>query len=416
MAYDAIIIGGGPAGATAGLMLARMGWSVALVEKKQFPRRKVCGEFISATSMPLLRDLGLADVYLAEAGPEVRRVGLFAGDTITSAPMPNAWHSEGRWGRALGREKLDAVLLEKAGASGARIFQPWSAVALSRVDRGCVCRIAREDAEEELRGRIVIAAHGSWEPGPAQNRISRSHAPSDLLAFKALFRDTNLPEDLMPLLVFSGGYGGMVHTDGGRTSISCCIRRDVLREARARHPSENAGLSVFQHIVNENRGAREALSGATLEGTWLGAGPIRPGIRGGYRDGIFYAGNLAGEAHPIIAEGISMAMQSAWLLCTSLADCNGPLDNDGAIEAAGRRYAALWQHAFGRRLRAAAVFAHLTMRRRAAAIWVPVFNRYPELLTWAARLSGKAVQVVPTSYSGLDPKQGGLESTRHQKS
>ena len=40
MRYDAIVIGAGPAGGTAALMLARAGWSVAIVEKNSFPRRR----------------------------------------------------------------------------------------------------------------------------------------------------------------------------------------------------------------------------------------------------------------------------------------------------------------------------------------------------------------------------------------
>src|ERR1700704_4008539 len=93
MNYDAIVIGGGPAGATAALMLARAGWSVAIVEKKTFPRRKVCGEFISATSMPLLHEVGVLDAFLQQAGPEVRRLGLFARDLVSTAPMPQPRNS-----------------------------------------------------------------------------------------------------------------------------------------------------------------------------------------------------------------------------------------------------------------------------------------------------------------------------------
>ena len=52
MRHDALIVGAGPAGSAAARLLAQAGWSVALVEKAEFPRRKVCGEFISATTIP----------------------------------------------------------------------------------------------------------------------------------------------------------------------------------------------------------------------------------------------------------------------------------------------------------------------------------------------------------------------------
>ena len=115
----------------------------------------------------------------------------------------------------------------------------------------------------------------------------------------------------MPLLAFPGGYGGMVHSDGGRVSLSCCIRRDALERCRERSGNRRAGDAVLHHIQSSCAGVRHALQRATLDQAWLAAGPIRPGIRDRYADGIFRIGNCAGEAHPIVAEGISMAMQSA---------------------------------------------------------------------------------------------------------
>ncbi len=88
MRYDAVVIGAGPAGATAALILARAGWSVAIVEKARYPRRKVCGEFMSATNVPLFAELGLSHLMSRAAGPEIRRVGLFARDAEIVAPMP----------------------------------------------------------------------------------------------------------------------------------------------------------------------------------------------------------------------------------------------------------------------------------------------------------------------------------------
>jgi flavin-dependent dehydrogenase len=392
--YDALVIGAGPAGSTAARLLAQAGWSVALVEKSAFPRRKVCGEFISATSLPLLYDRDVRDGFLAEAGPEVRRVGLFAADAVLTSAMPMAGESVSGWGRALGRDRLDQLLAEAAAKAGAELWQPWKVIALQRNVDGFVCIIGSDDTLKELQAKIVIAANGSWEKSPwAAERPSRRKS-SKLLAFKARFSESALPHELMPLLVFPGGYGGMVHTDGGRVSLSCCIRRDTLESCRREHRRAHAGESVLAHIMNKCDGVKEALGHAFVDGTWLSAGPIRPGIRPCYADGIFHIGNSAGEAHPVIAEGISMAMQSAWLLSRRLIAGQGQIATPKALGELGRLYARDWNTAFARRIHAAAMFAHLAMWPGAART-LPIVKRFPEILTWGAWLSGKTAQLVP---------------------
>ena len=57
--FDVVIVGAGPAGSAAAILLARAGWSVALVERQRFPRRKVCGECIAASNLALLDALGV---------------------------------------------------------------------------------------------------------------------------------------------------------------------------------------------------------------------------------------------------------------------------------------------------------------------------------------------------------------------
>jgi len=394
--FDALIIGGGPGGATSALLLAKAGWSVALVEKASFPRGKVCGEFLSATNLPLLRDLGVAETFLDLAGPDVRQVGLFSGEHAVTSDMPRprtAAEMDDGWGRALGRDRLDTLLLQRAAAAGAHVWQPWSAVGLVNKGDGYLCQVlSREGGESrELRARIVVAAHGSWEPGPLPTQPARpASRPSDLFGFKAHFLDSRLPAGLMPLLAFPGGYGGMVHSDHGRVSLSCCIRRDQLKSTRRAAGAVKAGEAVLAHINQSCRAAREALTGARLEGDWQSAGPIRPGIRRCGFDSIFLVGNSAGEAHPVVAEGIGMAMQSAWLLCECLTA--GPVGglSGHVVDAARRDYAAAWRQTLAPRIHAAALIAHWAMRPVAVACVLPWLRLFPGALTAGAQFSGKA--------------------------
>jgi menaquinone-9 beta-reductase len=394
--YDAMVLGAGPAGSTAALMLARSGWRVALVEKAKFPRRKVCGEFVSATNLPLLSALGVRDAFLTHAGPEVRRVGLFAGDTVLTSPMPEASNAQGKRGRALGREHLDMLLLEAAIRAGAQLWQPWNATLLRYRNECWDCRIEGRRGSVEIVAPIVIAATGSWERGPLAVEQARPRRASDLLAFKAHFDNCNLPPDLMPLLVFPGGYGGMVHSDGGRVSLSCCIRRDALRRCRSGE-HRRAGEAILEHILGSCVEVRRALRSASLDGAWLAAGPIAPGMRKAYSNGIFRVGNLAGEAHPIVAEGISMAIQSAWLLCRLLMEHHGAHGAEHTIADVGHLYRAQWRRNFSTRIRAAATFAHLAMRPDVVGLLLPIVKRIPSLLTWGAALSGKTKQLLATT-------------------
>jgi flavin-dependent dehydrogenase len=303
--------------------------------------------------------------------------------------MPQPQGVSSPWGRALDRRHLDLLALEAAAHAGAQLWQPFTALDLTRTADGYACTIAAQDARRVLQARVVIAAYGSWQRGVLPEPRPWPHRPSDLLAFKAHFANSALAGDLMPLLMFPGGYGGMVHTDGGRVTLSCCIRRDVLSRIRQRFPRMHAGEAVLDHITSSCLGVRDALGAARRDGAWLSAGPIRPGIRRHHADGVFFAGNVAGEAHPVIAEGISMAMQSAWLLAGMLIAERHDIATPDALARIGRSYRAAWKAAFAPRLRAAAVLAQLAMRPGLVTWSVPLLKRWPAILNLGAQLSGK---------------------------
>ena len=392
--FDAIIVGAGPAGSTAATLLARAGWSVALIEKQRFPRRKVCGECIAASNLPLLDALGIGAALRAQAGAELHRVSLLHAERAVTAALPAAEHEAQPWGRALGRESLDLLLLEQARQAGAFVLQPWAGHAI-RGAKGiwhCEARAVETAATLRLRSPVLIDAHGSWEELPTDHpRRAVARGGADLFAFKANFMGSPLPAGGISVLALDGAYGGMVLEGGAVMTLACCIRRDRLNGLRGASPGASAGDAVEAWLQRECAGVRQALAGASRAGAWLACGPIDPGVRVGPKDERFRIGNAAGEAHPILGEGISMALQSAALLCVHLI-ARLPPNQAPDLAVLGdiqRRYAADWRQQFVPRLRLAAAFAHAAMHPRASALLMAALRAWPGLLTQGARWGGK---------------------------
>ena len=402
MFHDAIVIGAGAAGAAAATWLARGGWQVAVVEKQPFPRRKVCGECLAASNLPLLHDLGLGPALRAHAGAQLQRVTLHHGQEQVTARLP-AHAAPHPWGVALGRETLDNCLLDAAQAAGAQVLQPFAVQAIGGAPGDWLCE-TREVATGQvrlLRAPLLIDAHGSWEALPSRHAQTRAApAASDLLAFKANFLGATLDPEAIGLLALDGGYGGMVRAGGGITTVACCVRRDRLSQLRSDAPGLGAGQAVQDWLMRSCSGVQRALQGATREGSWLAAGPIRPGTRLRAGDGIFRIGNAAGEAHPILGEGLSMALQSAAMLSTRLLQsrpaqaarrgaAGGP--GDAAWQQAAQRlYIQQWRRSFLPRLHLAALLAHSAMRPDSARLLMQLATGWPGLLTTGARWGGKS--------------------------
>jgi flavin-dependent dehydrogenase len=403
---DVLIIGAGPAGASAAIRLATSGWHVILIEQHNYPRHKVCGECIAAGSWALLDELGVGSELRQLAGPDLRQVGWMGADRTLIAQMPACPHGSYRYGRALGRDYLDSVLVERARSLGVTMLQPARLLGVSGTVGRFECRYELRShqaagatplrTERTLRAAVVIDAHGSWERGPTVSgtepgtarRVSKSN--SDLLAFKASFRNARLPSGFLPVIALHGGYGGMVISDHERTTLACCIRRDALEKCRRDAPGEAAGAAIESYLRRSCHGVAEALGDAQRDGPWLSVGPVRPGIRIATSDGVLRVGNAAGETHPLIGEGIGMALQSAALLAVQLGHKPAVAYDSKHFGRIQRTYAAQWRRQFQARLRIAQLYAYIAMNPALSPTAQRILARLPRALTFAAQIAGKA--------------------------
>src|SRR4051812_4717909 len=174
---DVLIVGGGPAGAAAGIVLARAGARVRIVDRAAFPRDKLCGDTVNPGTLARLHALGV--------GEEVERRGLrVAGMVVTGGRGDSVVgrYPDGRWGRAILRRDLDGILLQAAIAAGCE-FEPGLNVRAAVVDeanavrRVTGVRVSVGGREIALSAPITIAADGRrsalvWGLGLARHPAS----------------------------------------------------------------------------------------------------------------------------------------------------------------------------------------------------------------------------------------------------
>jgi geranylgeranyl reductase family protein len=159
--YEVLVVGAGPAGASAAYWLARHGHDVAVVERKTFPREKTCGDGLTPRAVKQLQDMGLGD--------ELAKYHRFNGLRCIAQgrSLELAWPEHPvypSYGYVVRRRDLDWMVALNAEAAGATLLQRADAIA-PVIDRGFVrgAVVQTADATEpvELRARYVVVADGA---------------------------------------------------------------------------------------------------------------------------------------------------------------------------------------------------------------------------------------------------------------
>jgi flavin-dependent dehydrogenase len=392
--FDAIIVGAGPAGASAAIELATSGARVLLAEREKFPREKLCGEFISPECLGHFARLGVLELMNRGGGARVSET-VFYAPSGRGVSVPSAWFGGGGvvGGDALGlsRAEMDARLLARAREAGARVLE-GSALA-GVVTEGARVRGVRLHTSGgetlDVRARVTLDAtgrhravirraereltrggadesgvegNGAGEPGGGGPSHATSGGPARatgggpapaaevsrererLVAFKVHLEGSRGATGACEIYFYPGGYGGLSPVEGGLSNL-CFFAR--ARDVRALGSDAER---VAREVLTRNRRAAHTLDGARARTRWLGVsvesfGRHEPAPF----EGLLAVGDAAAFIDPFTGSGMLMALEGGRLAAGAVA--RWLAQGGDAFAPLAREYRSAYAARFDSRLR-----------------------------------------------------------------
>ena len=292
---DVLIVGAGPAGAVAAIVLARAGLSVQLLDRAQFPRDKLCGDTINPGALSILDRLGL--------GIEVRRRSLpVTGMTVTGpgGASVSADYGNHLRGAAILRRDLDQMLVDAAIAAGAD-FVPGVRVRAPVISAGTVIGVrAGTDRVHEFRARVTIAADGRHSSLAFVLNLARLSLAPRRWAFGAYFSGVEGLSSRGEMHIRPDGYIGVAPLPGGLTNV--CVVREVFRLK-----------AIIAETIANDPVLRDRFTHARQVSTLSSLGPLAvDGLESGC-PGLLLAGDAAGFVDPMTGDGLRFAFRGGEL-------------------------------------------------------------------------------------------------------
>jgi menaquinone-9 beta-reductase len=362
---DVVISGGGLAGLTSSILLARAGMQVILVEKKLYPFHRVCGEYISNEVFPFLDANGLFPSHLNPATIDRLVLSTTSGKTFETALDLG--------GFGVSRYQYDAWLAQQARDAGVtlRVGETIDTVVFKN---GIFT--SKTSSEEHLESHFFIGAHGKRSLLDKQLNRDFLKKKSPYVGVKYHLR-ADLPSNVISLHNFNGGYCGVSQIEGGLFNLCYLIHRDLVRQHGAVGACEKLVLSQNPHLKSlfENSDflfeKPEVINEVSFEvkEPRLGMIPL--------------CGDAAGTITPLCGNGMANAIHSAVLLSRLIIAQRQINQHDP--EALVSAYEKNWIQTFSRRLWAGRQIQRLFGSGRGSALGVFTGNYLPPIARFLIR-------------------------------
>lgn len=322
---DVVVVGAGPAGASAAIHAVRAGMRVILIDKATFPRDKCCGDGLTAAALRELEMLGLRPSDVTSWQPVDRVQVRSTRGRQTDLTLPQG---RGLYAVVARRIDLDAALVAHAADAGVDVQTGHALTSVSTASDGVRCEV---EGLGQLRARHLVAADGMWSPVRRLLGLAEVGYRGEWHALRQYVSGVTgagthtlavwFEADLLP------GYAWSFPLPDGTANIGLC----VLRGERL----DGAALAATWESLLDRTHVRAHLGPDAQPEAARKAWPIPARIDRSIRaDGrVLFVGDAVGAPDLLTGEGIGQALLTGRLAAEAIASGSGnPLH-------AGIRYA-----------------------------------------------------------------------------